>query len=132
MEAEVGHCIPEAVELKHGLVSTRVCIAWSHACVYDCVSTVGIGCNCCLSTLLSHIFSNVEVHVLLFCMVRCGIYTYGLHPLYKYIASVSGIARSLAGYLLYASRLCVLLCARSRDMSGMNMVLLGGHVPGQA
>ena len=86
-------------------IYTCVCIAWSRACVYDCVSTVGTGCNCCLSTLLSHIFSNVGVHVLLFCMIRCGIYTYGLHPLYKYVASVSGIARSLllAGYLLYAS-----------------------------
>jgi len=53
--------------------------------------------------------------------------------LYKYVASVSGVTRSLvlAGHLLYGSRSHVLR-ARLRDMSGTNMVLLAGHVPGQA
>ena len=45
----------------------------------------------------------------------------------------SGVARSLvlAGHLLYASCSCALR-ARSRDMSGTNVVLLARHMPSQA
>ena len=51
--------------------------------------------------------------------------------------AISGVARSLvlAGHLLYASPLASYsraLSVRARDMSGTNMVVLTGHVPGQA